>query len=86
MALKGISDKTRFKMYGRRCHGRMAFEKFFGQHDSFFGWRCVMCGDILDLVVLLHRVSHDANVSIPEREEEIILLIMKYMSAKPKAV
>jgi hypothetical protein len=86
MAFKGKSDKTKFEINCRRCHGRMAFEKFYGQHSSFFGWHCVMCGDILDPVILLHRVSHDANVSIPEREEEIISLIMKYMSAKPKAV
>jgi hypothetical protein len=86
MAVKGKFDRRKFKIYRRRCHGRMTFEKFYGQHSSFFGWHCVMCGDILDPVILLHRISQDANVSIPEREEEIISLIMKYMSVKPKAV
>ena len=37
-----------------------------------------MCGDVLDPVILLHRLSHDANVSIPESEEEMLWLIKKY--------
>ena len=86
MAVKGTSDKTKFGISCWRCHGRMAFEKFYGPHSSFFGWHCVICGDVVDPVILLHRVSQDANVSIPEREEEIISLIMKYMSANPEAV
>ena len=61
----------------------MAFEKFYGQDNSFFGWHCVMCGDILDPVILLRRLSHDANVSIPESEEELMWLIKKYMRSRP---
>ena len=66
------------KIHCQRCNGRMAFEKFYGQSDSFFGWHCVMCGDVLDPVILLHRLSRDANVSIPESEEEMLWLIKKY--------
>ncbi len=54
-------------MHCQRCGSRMSFEKFYGQYNSFFGWHCVMWGDILDPVILLHRLSQDANVSIPER-------------------
>jgi len=65
----------------------MAFEKFYGQNSSFFGWHCVMCGDILDPVILLHRLSHDANVSIPESEKELMGLIRKYMRhGRPKNI
>jgi hypothetical protein len=32
-------------------------------------------------VILLHRLSQDANLAIPEKEEEIMSLIKKYMSA-----
>jgi hypothetical protein len=64
----------------------MAFEKYYGQNSVFFGWHCVMCGDILDPVILLHRLTQDANVSIPESEEEIISLIKKYMSAREKNI
>jgi len=56
----------------------MAFEKFYGENGYFFGWRCVICGDVLDPVILLHRLSHDADVSIPESREELLGLIKKY--------
>jgi hypothetical protein len=62
----------------------MTFEKFYGQNNVFFGWRCMICGDILDPVILLHRLSQDANLAIPENEEEIMFLIKKYMSARSK--
>jgi len=79
MVVKGKPDKTKNKIHCERCHGRMAFEKFYGQDSSFFGWHCVMCGDVLDPVILLHRLSHDANVWIPESEKEMKWLIKKYM-------
>ena len=59
----------------------MAFEKFYGQNETFFGWHCVMCGDVLDPVILLHRLSHDANISIPDSQGEIMSLIKEYMGA-----
>jgi len=86
MAIKVRSDKKKEEMHCQRCDGRMAYEKFYGPYNSFFGWHCVMCGDILDPVILLHRLSHEANLPIPEREEEIISLITKYMNAKPKSI
>lgn len=78
MAIKENSYMAKNEIYCQRCNGRMAFEKFYGQNDSFFGWHCVMCGDVLDPVILLHRLSHDPNVSIPESEEEMLWLIKKY--------
>jgi hypothetical protein len=33
----------------------MAYEKFFGQTDDFFGWRCISCGEIVDQVILSNR-------------------------------
>jgi hypothetical protein len=82
-----VRDKSHRKKNGkkcRRCNGQMAFEKYYGQSNVFFGWRCVICGDILDPVILLHRLSQDANLVIPEKEEEIMSLIKKYMSARSK--
>ena len=38
-----------------RCQGAMAFEKFYGPHEYFFGWRCVNCGEIVDQVILDNR-------------------------------
>ena len=70
----------------QRCNGRMAFEKFYGPNSYFFGWRCVICGDILDPVILLHRLSRDAKLPIPEEEEQIKSLIKKYRNAMPKEI
>ncbi|HUL21324.1 MAG TPA: hypothetical protein VLZ10_07705 [Thermodesulfobacteriota bacterium] len=39
-----------------RCQGVMAFEKFYGSHEYFFGWRCVNCGEIVDQVILENRI------------------------------
>ena len=43
-----------------RCGGLMALEKFevFGLGscgDEFSGWRCINCGEIVDLVIAAHR-------------------------------
>ena len=84
MAVKDTSVKTKDGMHCQRCNAPMAFDKFYGRHSYFFGWRCVSCGDILDPVVLLHRLSQDPNLMIPENEEKLRSLIKKYMSARSK--
>ena len=42
-------------MFCPKCSGRMTFERFQEFSDSFDGWRCVNCGEILDRVILQHR-------------------------------
>ena len=64
----------------------MAFEKNYGSNDVFFGWHCMMCGNIIDPVILLHRISQDANMVIPETEEGVVSLIKKCMSIKAKEI
>ena len=86
MVVKDRSAKKKDEIQCQRCNGPMAFEKFYGENDSFFGWHCLMCGDILDPVILLHRLSQDASVAIPEKEEETMALIKKYMGARSKAI
>lgn len=85
-----IQDKALNKkadvMRCQRCNGRMIFEKFYDVNNVFFGWHCVMCGEILDPVILLHRLSQDADLRIPEKEEEVMLLLKKYLNEKPKSV
>jgi hypothetical protein len=34
----------------------MVYEKFFGLTEDFFGWRCVLCGEIIDKVILENRL------------------------------
>lgn len=46
----------------QRCHGLMVEERFEDlrsdpHHISFRGWRCVCCGDIVDPVIIRHRVA-----------------------------
>ena len=68
----------------QRCGGSMIFEKFYDVSNVFFAWHCVICGEILDAVILLHRLSQDADLRIPEGEQEVMHLLKKYLHAKPK--
>ena len=86
MAIKDESAKKKNEIYCQRCHGWMAFEKFYNSTSFFFGWRCVICGDILDPVILLHRLSQDAKLPIPDDEKAIIFLIKKYRNSMSKEV
>ena len=65
MAAKDKYDKTKDERLCQRCNGLMAFSKFYDRHGYFFGWRCVSCGDILDPVIFLHRLSQDPYLTIP---------------------
>ena len=38
-----------------RCGGVMTYEKFYGNAEDFFGWRCILCGEIVDPVILENR-------------------------------
>ena len=38
-----------------RCGSVMVYEKFFGPEEHFSGWRCILCGEILDEVILENR-------------------------------
>lgn len=79
-----IGNKEKDITRCQRCGGKMIFEKFYDVNSVFFGWHCVICGEILDPVILLHRLSQDADIKIPEEKEEILHLLKKYLGAKPK--
>ena len=38
-----------------RCGGNMVFESFFGSDEQFTGLKCVICGDVIDPVILQNR-------------------------------
>jgi hypothetical protein len=45
-----------------RCHGNMAHDNFQDLYDdtgrlSFSGWRCMICGEILDAVIVSNRTN-----------------------------
>lgn len=58
-----ISDTARRRtMRCRRCNGLMIREWFLDLQDDtgglkFEGWRCVNCGEVVDPVVLTHRIE-----------------------------
>jgi hypothetical protein len=74
MAIRGKSNKEKHGIKCQRCKGWMAFEKFYGLNDVFFGWHCVMCGNIIDPVILLHRISQDAEIAIPGEFSEVMTM------------
>ncbi len=48
-----------------RCNGEMAYEVFQDMRDdtgniSFYGWRCIICGEILDPVIMSNRKNRPA--------------------------
>jgi hypothetical protein len=64
----------------------MYAETFYSRTETFRGWRCLMCGDILDPVIFLHRITGDGKIPIPERSEDLIRLIGKYLDSKSAPV
>ena len=79
-----VKEMKKEAMHCQRCGGRMIFEKFYDVNNVFFGWHCVICGEILDPVILLHRLTQDADLRIPEEEEELMIMVKKYLQMKPK--
>jgi len=84
MLSTATTNKMKDALSCQRCGGRMIFEKFYDVSNIFFGWHCVICGEILDPVILLHRLSQNADLQIPEEEENVMLLLKKYIQSKPK--
>jgi len=46
----------------RRCHGLMVRDRFFDSDEeggllTFWGWRCICCGEIIDPVILANRAD-----------------------------
>ena len=51
-----------------RCRGMMIHQKFYAEWDDFFGWRCTICGEILDPVIIENRnAQRQQNFFIPDR-------------------
>jgi hypothetical protein len=37
------------------CGGNMVYESFFGLNEQFTGLKCIICGDVIDPVILQNR-------------------------------
>jgi hypothetical protein len=52
-----------------RCGGIMIHESFFGPDEQFTGLKCVICGEIIDPVILQNReLMRSDHVMIPPEE------------------
>lgn len=57
----------RLSMRCRRCRGLMVQDRFMDLgddmgHIGFLGWRCVNCGEVVDPVVLAHRIERPMSL------------------------
>jgi hypothetical protein len=54
-----------------RCNGTMSNEKFYGPGEPFWGWRCALCGEILDPQIIENRalqIKDDSRQGGAKRE------------------
>ena len=47
--------------------GAMVYDKFYGPHEHFWGWKCLICGEIVDPVILENRQLMRAGQVINSR-------------------
>jgi hypothetical protein len=38
-----------------RCSGAVIYDKFYSTNETFWGWKCLICGEIVDPVILENR-------------------------------
>lgn len=51
-----------------RCDGLMVYEEFcdlLNTFPCFYGWRCILCGELFDPVILAHRAEN--RIEQPQR-------------------
>jgi hypothetical protein len=54
-----------------RCRGAVIYDKFYGPHDQFWGWKCLICGEIVDPVILENRELMRARQGISLSKERM---------------
>ncbi len=52
-----------------RCGSLMVFERFYGPSEYFLGWRCVLCGEIVDQLILENRQENPSRQKRARRSE-----------------
>jgi len=52
-----------------RCGSVMVYERFYGLDEQFSGWRCVLCGEIIDQVILENRQTGAGRQTRNRRRE-----------------
>lgn len=44
-----------------RCNGSMIYEKFQTEEGDFYAWRCIVCGEVIDEVILKNRYARETE-------------------------
>jgi len=52
-----------------RCGSMMVYERFYGPNEHFLGWRCILCGEIVDQVILENRQTGRGRQNRERRKE-----------------
>jgi len=52
-----------------RCSGTMAYDKIYSPQGAYCGWKCLICGEIVDPVILSNRQSMIAGQVTTVRKE-----------------
>jgi hypothetical protein len=57
LAMKSNKMGPEGRLRCHRCGSIMAYEKYYGLEEHFWGLRCICCGDIIDQIILKNRDS-----------------------------
>jgi hypothetical protein len=59
-----------------RCGGAMFMDKFYSPNDCFWGLKCVICGEIIDPLILKNRLSMNIvrELSQPQKRKSLTRL------------
>ena len=51
-----------------RCGGKMVHESFLGPYEQFIGLKCVICGEVIDPIILQNRqlMKDSCMLTIPK--------------------
>ncbi len=52
-----------------RCSNVMAYERFYGVDEQYSVWRCVLCGEIVDQIILENRQAKRMRQNRTKRRE-----------------
>jgi len=52
-----------------RCSKVMVYERFYGVDEQYSGWRCVLCGEIIDQIILENRQAKRGRQNRTRRRE-----------------
>ncbi len=52
-----------------RCSNLMVYEKFYGIDEQYSGWRCVLCGEIIDQTILENRQTKRGRQNRTKRRD-----------------